>query len=113
MLYQIVFNLVENGIKYNHPGGTVNIRISQSPEHWSLEIQDTGCGIPPDARKSIFQPFYRLDASRSRKLGGAGLGLAIVRSLAEQLGGTIHAADVEPCGTVFTFEAAETIRSLN
>ena len=105
MLYQIVFNLVENGIKYNHPGGTVNIRISQSPEHWSLEIQDTGCGIPPDARKSIFQPFYRLDASRSRKLGGA--------SLAEQLGGTIHAADVEPCGTVFTFEAAETIRSLN
>lgn len=101
MLYQIIFNLVENGIKYNHPGGTVNVRVSKNRNQWILEVQDTGCGIPSDAWESIFQPFYRLDASRSRKLGGAGLGLAIVKELACRLGANIEIKEAPPTGTIF------------
>lgn len=102
MLYQIVFNLVENGVKYNHPGGAVSVRASKSQDQWVLEVQDTGCGIPPDARESVFQPFHRMDASRSRKLGGAGLGLAIVKELGSCLGACIRITDAQAGGTTFS-----------
>ena len=101
LLYRAVYNLVENAIKYNHPGGKVTIRIIQKPyvleqslhslstDCAFIEISDTGIGISPEYQKKIFEPFFRVDKSRSRAMGGAGLGLALVSEIALQHGGQV------------------------
>ena len=103
-LYQIIFNLVENGIKYNLPGGTLTIRLTRLSDKAVLTIRDTGMGIPRDSIDKIFDRFYRVDKARSRQSGGSGLGLAIVKEMVERNHGTIavHSSDQPPTGTVFT-----------
>ena len=101
-LYQIVFNLVENGIKYNVSGGTLRIRVCQEGKNAVLKVADTGIGIPRYALPHIFERFYRVDKARSRSTGGSGLGLAIVYSKVEQHGGTITAKSTMKKGSVFT-----------
>ena len=101
-LYQIAFNLVENGIKYNTPGGKLIIRLLRDEENAILQISDTGVGIPEDAISHIFERFYRVDKARSRKSGGSGLGLAIVRNMVERNEGTIHVESTLGDGTTFT-----------
>ena len=103
-LYQIIFNLVENGIKYNLPGGTLTIRLTRLSDKAVLTIRDTGMGIPRDSIDKIFDRFYRVDKARSRQSGGSGLGLAIVKEMVERNHGTIavHSSDAAPTGTVFT-----------
>ena len=89
-LYQIVFNLMENGIKYNRPGGSVTVTLSQSMDLARLTVIDTGMGIPPEAVSHIFERFYRVDKARSRQTGGSGLGLAIVRAIVSRNRGDIR-----------------------
>ena len=101
-LYQIIFNLVENGIKYNQPGGTLTIRLFREEDNAVLQVADTGVGIPEDALSQIFERFYRVDKARSRSTGGSGLGLAIVKSMVERNEGTILAQSAPGEGTVFT-----------
>ena len=103
-LYQIIFNLVENGIKYNLPGGTLTIRLTRMTDKAVLTIRDTGMGIPADSIDKIFDRFYRVDKARSRQSGGSGLGLAIVKEMVERNHGTIavYSSDAPPTGTVFT-----------
>ena len=109
-LYQIIFNLLENGIKYNQPNGKLTIHVSRQDDNVQLEITDTGVGIPADALGHIFERFYRVDKARSRKTGGSGLGLAIVRNLVERNQGTIRAESIYGNGTTFivTFPAFDT-----
>ena len=103
LIYRMLFNLVENGIKYNRPGGTVRVEIRREGESAALRVSDTGVGIPAECRESIFQPFFRVDKSRSREMGGVGLGLALVREIAALHGGTVSAAPApENQGTCFT-----------
>lgn len=111
-LYQIAFNLVENGIKYNTPGGKLTIALLRDEDNAILKITDTGVGIPQDALGHIFERFYRVDKARSRKSGGSGLGLAIVRNMVERNQGTITVQSAETIGTTFTvtfptFDTAE------
>lgn len=101
-LYQIVFNLVENAIKYNRDGGRVEIRLERRGEDLLLEVSDTGAGIPEDAMDHIFDRFYRVDKARSRAAGGAGLGLSIVSDMVKRNYGTVQVRPGETCGTVFT-----------
>ncbi len=101
-LYQIAFNLVENGIKYNLPGGTLTVRLSRSEDNAIIQVTDTGVGIPEDAVANIFERFYRVDKARSRKTGGSGLGLSIVRSMVERNDGTIQVESVVGEGSTFT-----------
>ena len=103
-LYQIIFNLAENGIKYNLPDGTLTIRLIRDQDNAVLSIIDTGMGIPKDSLGKIFDRFYRVDKARSRQTGGSGLGLAIVREMVERNGGviTVDSSDVPPTGTTFT-----------
>ena len=101
-LYQIAFNLVENGIKYNTPGGTLTISLLRSEDNAILQVQDTGVGIPPDALSHVFERFYRVDKARSRKSGGSGLGLAIVKNMVERNQGQISVESTVGEGTVFT-----------
>ncbi len=103
-LYQITFNLVENGIKYNTPGGTLYISLHQHDENTVLRVRDTGVGIPPDAIGHIFERFSRVDKARSRQSGGSGLGLAIVRSMVERNNGEISLTSTVGKGTTFTVE---------
>ena len=103
-LYQIVFNLVENGIKYNTPGGSLTITLSRNEENAILEVKDTGVGIPEDAINHLFERFYRVDKARSRKSGGSGLGLAIVRSLVERHRGEISVASIYGQGSTFSVQ---------
>ena len=109
-LYQIVFNLVENGIKYNTPGGKLTVSISRQEDNAILSVADTGMGIPEDAISHIFERFYRVDKARSRATGGSGLGLAIVRAIAMRNRGDIHVDSTVGEGTTFTvsFPAFET-----
>ena len=101
-LYQIIFNLVENGIKYNTPGGKLFIRLMRNQDNAIMQIRDTGMGIPADSISHIFERFYRVDKARARKSGGSGLGLAIVRLIVERNRGEIS-VDSEPgIGTTFT-----------
>ena len=102
LIYRLLFNLVENGIKYNTPGGSVHITIRQKKSSAVLRVADTGCGIPEEYRTSVFQPFFRIDKSRSREMGGVGLGLALVREIALLHGGTVTAEPADGHGTVFT-----------
>ena len=101
-LYQIVFNLVENGIKYNIPGGSLTVSLHREGENAVLKISDTGVGIPEDALQHIFERFYRVDKARSRQTGGSGLGLAIVYDLVHRNRGEMTVESVWHEGTTFT-----------
>ena len=101
-LYQIVFNLMENGIKYNIAGGHLYVRISRHEDNAVLTVIDTGMGIPEDAIGHIFERFYRVDKARSRQTGGSGLGLAIVRAIAQRNRGEIQVDSIPGQGTTFT-----------
>lgn len=109
-LYQIVFNLMENGIKYNTPGGTLTVSLLHEDDNAILQVSDTGVGIPEDAIGHIFERFYRVDKARSRATGGSGLGLAIVRAIVNRNRGEIEVESVRGEGTTFrvTFPAFET-----
>lgn len=102
LLYRAVFNLIENAIKYNRPGGTVRIALSQTEDSVSIRVADTGLGIPAQALPHIFEAFYRADPSRSQQIPGSGLGLAVVKMIVERHGGKIEAASQEKEGSVFT-----------
>ncbi len=101
-LYQILFNLVENGIKYNVAGGNVTILLSRKDDNAVIQVMDTGVGVPEESLKHLFERFYRVDKARSRKSGGSGLGLAIVRNMVERNTGTITVESVVGKGSVFT-----------
>ena len=101
-LYQIVFNLVENGIKYNVPGGKLSVQLLRQEDNAILQVSDTGMGIPEDALEHIFERFYRVDKARSRATGGSGLGLAIVRAIVLRNRGEITVDTKLGQGTVFT-----------
>ncbi len=101
-LYQIVFNLMENGIKYNVPGGELTVRLYREEDNANLEVRDTGMGIPEDAIDHIFERFYRVDKARSRATGGSGLGLAIVRAIVQRNRGDIYISSIVGKGTTFT-----------
>ena len=101
-LYQIIYNLVENAIKYNVPGGEVLAVVSGEQDQIILEVRDTGIGIPEEDITKIFNRFYRVDKARSRAKGGTGLGLSIVRDTVRRYGGWVTAAANNPAGTVFT-----------
>ena len=101
-LYQIVFNLMENGIKYNSPGGTLSVSLLKQDDTAALVVSDSGTGIPDDAIGHIFERFYRVDKARSRATGGSGLGLAIVRSIISRNRGEITVESAVGKGTTFT-----------
>ena len=109
-LYQIVFNLMENGIKYNVPGGSLKVCLQRQEDNALLTVSDTGTGIPQDALEHIFERFYRVDKARSRASGGSGLGLAIVKALVLRNRGEIHAESTVGKGTTFlvSFPAFDT-----
>ena len=99
LVYRAIFNLVENGVKYNRPGGSVCAAVSHRGEEAMIEIKDTGCGIPEDFRESVFQPFFRVDKSRSREKGGVGLGLSLVWEIAHLHGGDVRVRESGESGT--------------
>ena len=99
LVYRAIFNLVENGVKYNRPGGSVCAAVSRRGEEAMIEIKDTGCGIPEDFRESVFQPFFRVDKSRSREKGGVGLGLSLVWEIAHLHGGDVRVRESGESGT--------------
>ncbi len=101
-LYQIVFNLVENGIKYNMPGGLLTVKLSREADNAVMKVIDTGVGIPEDALKHVFERFYRVDKARSRATGGSGLGLSIVKAIVVRNRGQIEVSSVIDQGTTFT-----------
>lgn len=101
-LYQILFNLVENAIKYNVSGGSVTISIIREGDNAVIRVSDTGVGVPEDSLKHLFERFYRVDKARSRKSGGSGLGLAIVRNMVERNTGSIDVESNVGKGTTFT-----------
>ena len=89
LIYRLLFNLTENAVKYNRPGGSVRVCVTQEPEKLRIRVSDTGCGIPEEYQQSIFQPFFRVDRSRNREYGGAGLGLSLVWEIANLHGGCV------------------------
>ena len=99
LIYRLIFNLTENAVKYNRPGGSVRVSVTQEPEKLLLRVSDTGCGIPEEHQRSIFQPFFRVDKSRSREYGDAGLGLALVWEIAELHGGSVWVEESSEKGT--------------
>ncbi len=101
-LYQIAFNLVENGIKYNVPGGKLTVKLLRQDDNALLQVSDTGMGIPEEATPHIFERFFRVDKSRSRQSGGSGLGLAIVRAIVQRNRGDILVSSELGKGSVFT-----------
>ena len=101
-LYQIIFNLVENGIKYNVPGGSLTVTVDRVDENAIVSVKDTGVGIPPESVAHVFERFYRVDKARSRKSGGSGLGLSIVRNMIERNGGSITVESQVGEGSTFT-----------
>ena len=100
LVYRAIFNLVENSVKYNCSGGSVCAAVSRRGEEAMIEIKDTGCGIPEDFRESVFQPFFRVDKSRSREKGGVGLGLSLVWEIAHLHGGDVRVRESGKTGTV-------------
>ena len=100
LVYRAIFNLVENGVKYNRADGSVCAAVSRRGEKAMIEIKDTGCGIPEDFRESVFQPFFRVDKSRSREKGGVGLGLSLVWEIAHLHGGDVRVRESGKTGTV-------------
>lgn len=101
-LYQIIFNLIENGIKYNKPGGSVTLALTRHGDEYTITVQDTGVGIPEDSLPYIFDRFYRVDKARSRQAGGSGLGLSIVSDMVGRNLGTIEVTQPETGGSCFT-----------
>ena len=101
LIYRLVYNLVENAIKYNHPGGQVTVTAYWKEKHVYLSVKDTGNGIPEELRERVFEPFFRVDKSRSRELGGVGLGLALVREIVRVHDGSIAVRSNPSGGTVF------------
>ena len=101
LIYRLVYNLVENGIKYNRIDGSVTVKAFTKDQHIYLTVADTGNGIPKDLRERVFEPFFRLDKSRSRELGGVGLGLALVHEIVIVHDGTIQVKDNPTGGTIF------------
>jgi len=101
-LYQIIFNLVENGIKYNVPGGKLFVILDRQDDNAIVKVKDTGVGIPHDSVGHVFERFYRVDKARSRKSGGSGLGLSIVRNMVERNGGRISVESTVGEGSLFT-----------
>lgn len=106
LIYRLVYNLVENAIKYNHPLGQVTVTAYQRNKHVYLSVEDTGSGIPKELRERVFEPFFRVDKSRSRELGGVGLGLALVHEIVRVHDGSICIKSGKTGGTIFevTFE---------
>ena len=104
LIYRLLFNLAENAVKYNRPGGRVRISVTQEPEKLLIRVSDTGCGIPGEYQQSIFQPFFRVDKSRSREFGGAGLGLSLVWEIANLHGGRVWVAESSEGGTTIAVE---------
>ena len=104
LLYRLLFNLTENAIKYNRPGGTVRLTVQEEAAHLVIRVSDTGCGIPEPYRESIFQPFFRVDKSRSREYGGVGLGLSLVWAIAELHGGSVCVEDSSEAGTTIAVQ---------
>ena len=100
LLCRMFFNLVENGVKYNHPGGMVKVDVQQRDGQAVIHVTDTGCGIPQEFWQSIFQPFFRVDKSLSRELGGAGLGLPLVWEIARLHGGRVWVEESNDSGSV-------------
>ena len=101
LIYRLVYNLVENAIKYNHLDGQVTVTAYQKEKHIYLSVEDTGSGIPEDLRERVFEPFFRVDKSRSRELGGVGLGLALVREIVRVHDGSITVRANSSGGTIF------------
>ena len=101
LIYRLVYNLVENAIKYNHPLGQVTVTAYQRNKHVYLSVEDTGSGIPKELRDRVFEPFFRVDKSRSRELGGVGLGLALVREIVRVHDGSICIKSGKTGGTIF------------
>ncbi len=101
LIYRLVYNLVENAIKYNHPGGQVTVTAYRKEKYVYLSVEDTGNGIPEELRERVFEPFFRVDKSRSRELGGVGLGLALVREIVRVHDGSITVRSNPSGGTVF------------
>lgn len=101
LIYRLVFNLIENAVKYNQRGGSVSVSVHKENSDVVVRVSDTGCGIPEEYRESIFQPFFRVDKSRSRQMGGVGLGLALVHEIAVLHGGSVRAEPGNKVGTVF------------
>ena len=104
LIYRLLFNLTENAVKYNRPGGTVRVCVTQEPEKLIIRVSDTGYGIPEEYRRSIFQPFFRVDKSRSREYGGAGLGLSLVWEIVDLHGGSVWVEESSDKGTVIAAE---------
>ena len=104
LIYRLIFNLTENAIKYNRPGGAVRVTLRQEKQAAVLRVADTGPGIPADCRESIFQPFFRVDKSRSREYGGVGLGLSLVWEIADLHGGSVWVEESSDKGTTIAVE---------
>ena len=104
LIYRLIFNLTENAVKYNRPGGSVRVSVAQEPEKLLIRVFDNGCGIPEEYQQSIFQPFFRVDKSRSREYGGAGLGLSLVWEIADIHGGSVRVEESSKNGTVIAAE---------
>ena len=101
LIYRLVYNLVENAIKYNHSGGQVIVTADRKEKHVYLSVEDTGAGIPEELKERVFEPFFRVDKSRSRELGGVGLGLALVREIVRVHDGNITVKSNPSGGTIF------------
>ena len=107
LIYRLVYNLVENAIKYNHPLGQVTVAAYQRNKHVYLSVEDTGSGIPKELRERVFEPFFRVDKSRSRELGGVGLGLALVHEIVRVHDGSICIKSGKTGGTIFEVTFAQ------
>ena len=104
LLYRAVYNLVENAIRYNHKEGSVNITLETEGQECLVTIADTGVGIAPEQRELVFEPFYRVNKSRSREFGGAGIGLSLVKTILKRHGASITVSENSPQGSVFTIK---------
>ena len=104
LIYRLLFNLTENAVKYNRPGGSVRVELAQGQEKCIIRVSDTGCGIPEEYQRSIFHPFFRVDKSRSREYGGAGLGLSLVWEIADLHGGSVWVEKSSDKGTTIAVE---------
>ena len=104
LIYRMLFNLTENAVKYNRLGGSVRVELAQGQEKCIIRVSDTGCGIPEEYQRSIFQPFFRVDKSRSREYGGAGLGLSLVWEIANLHGGSVWVEESSDKGTTIAVE---------
>ena len=104
LIYRLLFNLTENAIKYNRTNGSVRVCVTREDTYIHIYVTDTGCGIPAEFQRSIFQPFFRVDKSRSREYGGAGLGLSLVWEIADLHGGSVQVAESSEQGTTIAVE---------